>query len=84
MVQHTGDTFQDPYKFRLSYCHDLERISRVPDFFVIFIKHGYYFSGSWTQVLIVISSIGFNCVESCSINSDELMDHQNSADIWKE
>ena len=27
-------------------CHDLERISRVPDFFVIFIKHGYYFSGS--------------------------------------
>ena len=37
-------------------CHDLERISRVPDFFVTFIKHGYYFSGSWTQVLIVINS----------------------------
>ena len=25
-------------------------------FFVIFIKHGYYFSGSWAQVLIVINS----------------------------
>ena len=66
--------------------HDLERISRIPDFFVIFIKHGYYFSSSWTQVLIVINSElhWFNCVESCSIDSDELMDHQNSADIWKE
>ena len=25
-------------------------------FFVIFIKHDYYFSGSWTQVLIVINT----------------------------
>ena len=32
----------------------------------------------------LLSSIGFNCVESCSIDSDELMDHQNSRDIWKE
>ena len=35
-------------------CHDLERILRVPDFFVIFIKHGFYYSGSGAQVLIVI------------------------------
>ena len=26
------------------------------NFFVIFIKHGYYFSGSWARVLIVINS----------------------------
>ena len=25
-------------------------------FFIIFVKHGYYFSGSWTQVSIVINS----------------------------
>ena len=35
-------------------CHDLERILRVPDFFVIFIKHGFYYNGSGAQVLIVI------------------------------
>ena len=35
-------------------CHDLERILRVPDFFVIFIKHSFYYSGSGAQVLIVI------------------------------
>ena len=33
-----------------------KEFSRVPDFFFIFIKHGYYFSGSWTQVSIVVNS----------------------------
>ena len=33
-----------------------KEFSRVPDFFFIFIKCGYYFSGSWTQVSIVINS----------------------------
>ena len=28
-----------------------------------------------------LSSIGFDVVESCSTKSDELTDHQNSADI---
>ena len=28
-----------------------------------------------------LSSIDFNCVKSCSIDSDELLDHQNSSDI---
>ena len=56
---------------------------RVPDFFLylsntvtILVVHGLRF-----QLRLTLSSIGFNCVESCSISSDELIDHQNSADI---
>ena len=40
--------------YQVYICHDLKRILRVPDFCVIFIKHGFYYSGSGAQVLIVI------------------------------
>ena len=42
------------FNTKAKQCHDLKRILRVPVFFVIFIKHGFYYSGSGAQVLIVM------------------------------
>ena len=66
-------------------CHDLEEILWVPNFLylsnmlsTIGVKELRFYT--W----LTPSSIYFNCDKSCSINSDELVNHQNRSDIcWK-
>ena len=52
-------------------------------FFIIFVKYVVYDWGLGAQVLHMTDSKLhlFNCDKSCSIDSDELVSHQNRSDI---